>query len=88
MAHDQRILKHEDQIEELRKKVPDWVMRLKRPPTPAVMPPFGPLEGIRVVSTGIIIAQPISAQSWRNSAPRLSMSNCRVETRSGIRLRS
>ncbi len=58
MAHDQRILKHEDQIEELRKKVPDWVMRLKRPPTPAVMPRFGPLEGIRVVSTGIIIAQP------------------------------
>jgi len=58
MAHDQRILKNEDQIDELRKTLPDWVLRLERPPTPAVMPRFGPLEGIRVVSTGIIIAQP------------------------------
>jgi crotonobetainyl-CoA:carnitine CoA-transferase CaiB-like acyl-CoA transferase len=58
MAHDQRILKREDQIEELGKKVPDWIMRLQRPVTPAVIPKFGPLEGIRAVGTGVFIAQP------------------------------
>ena len=58
MAHDRRILKDEEQIDELRKKVPDWIMRLERPATPAVMPRFGPLEGIRAVGTGVLIAQP------------------------------
>ncbi len=58
MEHDRRLLKHEDQIEELRRKVPDWVKRLERPPTPSLIPKFGPLEGIRVVSSGILIAQP------------------------------
>jgi crotonobetainyl-CoA:carnitine CoA-transferase CaiB-like acyl-CoA transferase len=58
MAHDQRLLKNEDQIEELRKKLPAWIMRLKRPPTPAVVPKFGPLEGVRAVGTGVLIAQP------------------------------
>ena len=58
MAHDRRILKDEEQIDELRKKVPDWIMRLERPVTPAVMPRFGPLEGIRAVGTGVLIAQP------------------------------
>jgi crotonobetainyl-CoA:carnitine CoA-transferase CaiB-like acyl-CoA transferase len=58
MAHDRRILKHEDQIDELRKKLPEWVMRLERPPTPSLIPKFGPLEGIRAVSTGVLIAQP------------------------------
>ena len=58
MAHDRRIVEHEDRIEELQKKVPEWIRNLKRPPTPAIMPRFGPLEGIRVVSTGIIVAQP------------------------------
>lgn len=58
MAHDTRILKHEDRIEELKKKVPEWIRNLKRPVTPAVIPQFGPLEGIRIVSSGIIVAQP------------------------------
>jgi crotonobetainyl-CoA:carnitine CoA-transferase CaiB-like acyl-CoA transferase len=58
MEHDRRLLKHEDQIDELRKNVPDWIKRLERPTTPAVIPKFGPLEGIRVVSTGVLIAQP------------------------------
>jgi crotonobetainyl-CoA:carnitine CoA-transferase CaiB-like acyl-CoA transferase len=58
MVHDQRILKNEDQIEELRKKLPAWIMRLKRPATPAVVPKFGPLEGVRAVGTGVLIAQP------------------------------
>lgn len=58
MEHDRRLLKHEDQIEDLRKKVPDWIRRLERPATPSLIPKFGPLEGIRVVSTGVLIAQP------------------------------
>jgi crotonobetainyl-CoA:carnitine CoA-transferase CaiB-like acyl-CoA transferase len=58
MEHDPRILKHEHQIEELRKNLPDWIKRLQRAPTPALIPKFGPLEGIRVVSTGVFIAEP------------------------------
>jgi hypothetical protein len=58
MAHDVRVLKHEDQIEELKKKVPEWGRTLKRPVTPTVIPRFGPLEGIRIVTTGTIVAQP------------------------------
>jgi crotonobetainyl-CoA:carnitine CoA-transferase CaiB-like acyl-CoA transferase len=58
MAHDRPILQLEERIEELRKQVPDWVMRLERPATPALIPKFGPLEGIRVVSTGVFVAQP------------------------------
>jgi crotonobetainyl-CoA:carnitine CoA-transferase CaiB-like acyl-CoA transferase len=58
MAHDRRILKHEEQIEALKQQVPEWIRNLKRPVTPAIVPPFGPLEGIRVVSIGIIVAQP------------------------------
>jgi crotonobetainyl-CoA:carnitine CoA-transferase CaiB-like acyl-CoA transferase len=58
MAHDPRLVKNEDQIEELRKTVPEWIKRLARPPTPAVVPAFGPLEGVRVVSSGVIVAQP------------------------------
>ena len=58
MAHDKRILKHEEHIEALRETVPSWVKDLQRPPTPVLIPQFGPLEGIRVISTGIIVAQP------------------------------
>jgi crotonobetainyl-CoA:carnitine CoA-transferase CaiB-like acyl-CoA transferase len=58
MAHDARILKHEDTIEALRAGVPDWIKRLERPPTPSITPKFGPLEGIRAVGTGVLIAQP------------------------------
>jgi crotonobetainyl-CoA:carnitine CoA-transferase CaiB-like acyl-CoA transferase len=58
MAHDSRLLKDEDQIAKLRKNLPDWITQLQRPATPAVAPAFGPLEGIRVVSTGTFIAQP------------------------------
>ena len=58
MEHDPRILKHQQQIEKLRNKLPDWIKRLQRPPTPALIPKFGPLEGVRVVSTGVFIAEP------------------------------
>jgi len=58
MPHDRRILKHEERIEELRASLPDWIKRLERPPTPSIVPKFGPLEGIRVVSTGVLVAQP------------------------------
>src|SRR5579859_5145764 len=58
MGHDQRILKHEEQIEDLKRQVPTWIKALPRPVTPAIIPTFGPLTGIRVVSTGIIVAQP------------------------------
>ncbi|MGZ3593460.1 MAG: CaiB/BaiF CoA transferase family protein [Syntrophales bacterium] len=61
MAHDKRILKNEEKIEELKKSIPDWIKNLKRPPTPILAPKFGPLEGIRVTSTGIIAAQPFMA---------------------------
>ncbi len=58
MAHDPRLIESEDKIEELKKTIPDWIKRLDRPATPCVVPAFGPLEGIRVVGTGIFIAQP------------------------------
>jgi crotonobetainyl-CoA:carnitine CoA-transferase CaiB-like acyl-CoA transferase len=57
MAHDPRLVS-DDTIEELKKKIPDWVKRLERPPTPCITPTFGPLEGIRVVGTGCLVAQP------------------------------
>jgi len=58
MAHDTRIVRHAGQIETLRSQVPGWIANLVRPVTPALVPRFGPLEGIRVVSTGSIVAQP------------------------------
>ena len=58
MAHDPRLLKNQDLIADLRKTLPDWITRLQRPVTPAVVPGFGPLEGIRVVGTGTFVAQP------------------------------
>jgi crotonobetainyl-CoA:carnitine CoA-transferase CaiB-like acyl-CoA transferase len=58
MAHDPRLVKNGDQIEELRMTLPEWIKQLPRPATPAVVPAFGPLEGVRVVSSGVIVAQP------------------------------
>ena len=58
MAHDARLIKSEDRIEELRETIPDWIKRLERPPTPCLVPAFGPLEGIRAVGTGCLVAQP------------------------------
>ena len=58
MPHDPRLVKDEDKIEELRSTIPEWINRLERPKTPCVTPAFGPLEGIRVVGTGQLIAQP------------------------------
>ena len=58
MTHDPRIVKNEDQIEDLRKTIPDWIKRLERPATPTMVPAFGPLEGLRVISSGIVVAQP------------------------------
>jgi len=57
MAHDPRLVS-DDKIEELRKAIPDWVRGLERPATPCITPTFGPLEGIRVVGTGCLVAQP------------------------------
>ena len=57
MAHDPRLVKDAD-IEQLTKKVPEWITRLERPATPCLAPAFGPLEGIRVVGTGCLVAQP------------------------------
>src|SRR5437667_7909460 len=58
MVHDKRLLKNEDQLEEFGRQIPEWVRALERPATPSVMPKFGPLEGIRAVGTGVLIAQP------------------------------
>ena len=57
MAHDPRLVTDE-KIEELKKTIPGWIQRLERPPTPCIAPAFGPLEGIRVVGTGCLVAQP------------------------------
>jgi crotonobetainyl-CoA:carnitine CoA-transferase CaiB-like acyl-CoA transferase len=61
MAHDARLIKSEDRIEEFRETIPDWIKRLERPPTPCLVPAFGPLEGIRVVGTGQLVAQPFAS---------------------------
>ena len=58
MAHDARLVKTDGTIEELRQRIPDWIIRLERPQTPAIAPSFGPLDGIRAVSTGVFVAQP------------------------------
>ena len=58
MPHDPRILRHEEQIAALRDSLPDWIKRLERPSAPVLMPKFGPLEGIRAVGTGVLVAQP------------------------------
>jgi crotonobetainyl-CoA:carnitine CoA-transferase CaiB-like acyl-CoA transferase len=60
MEHDKRILKNEEEIEKLRATIPEWIKNLKRPETPSLIPKFGPLQGIRVVSSGIVIAQPFA----------------------------
>jgi hypothetical protein len=54
----------------LKPAIPDWIKNLKRPATPCVVPAFGPFEGIRVAGIGQLIAQPLSAQSWPNSAQK------------------
>src|SRR5438876_226105 len=51
MPHDPRLVKDEDNIEQLRSTIPEWIKKLQRPKTPCVTPAFGPLEGIRAVST-------------------------------------
>ncbi len=58
MQHDPKILKNEAQIAELRLEIPAWIKKLERPAAPTLMPKFGPLEGIRAVGTGVLIAQP------------------------------
>jgi crotonobetainyl-CoA:carnitine CoA-transferase CaiB-like acyl-CoA transferase len=60
MPHDARLIKGEDKIEELQKTIPDWIKCLERPRTPCIVPAFGPLEGIRVVGTGQLVAQPFA----------------------------
>src|SRR6267378_26268 len=58
MPHDPRIISDESKIEQLRGSIPTWIKRLERPKTPCIVPTFGPLEGIRAVGTGQLIAQP------------------------------
>jgi crotonobetainyl-CoA:carnitine CoA-transferase CaiB-like acyl-CoA transferase len=58
MPHDARLIKDEEKIAQLRESIPDWIKRLERPRTPCIVPTFGPLEGIRAVGTGQLIAQP------------------------------
>src|SRR2546427_5046822 len=58
MPHDPRLITDESKIEALRGTIPDWIKGLERPNTPCVAPAFGPLEGIRAVGTGQLIAQP------------------------------
>ena len=50
MAHDRRLVKDDDAIEELRKTIPDWIMRLERPApstTAAMLRPFSGAGSVR-----------------------------------------
>jgi crotonobetainyl-CoA:carnitine CoA-transferase CaiB-like acyl-CoA transferase len=58
MPHDRRLIADEGKIEFFKSTIPDWIKRLERPKTPCLAPAFGPLEGIRAISTGQLIAQP------------------------------
>src|SRR5262249_54153113 len=58
LPHDPRLVPDEGNAEALQGAIPDWIKQLKRPKTPCVAPAFGPLEGIRAVGTGQLIAQP------------------------------
>ena len=58
MPHDTRLIEDDGKIEQLRESIPAWIKRLERPKTPCIVPTFGPLEGIRAVGTGQLIAQP------------------------------
>jgi hypothetical protein len=58
MAHDSRLVRHDEVIDDLKPSIPDWIKNLQRPATPCVVRAFGPLEGIRAVGTGQLIAQP------------------------------
>lgn len=58
MALDPRLVRHADAIDDLKPGIPDGIRNLQRPPTPCVVPAFGPLEGIRAVGTGVLVAQP------------------------------
>lgn len=58
VTHDERLVASDDLIDAYKQRVPDWIMKLERPATPAVTPTFGPLAGIRAVGTGVLIAQP------------------------------
>lgn len=60
MPHDKRLLPNEDKIAQLQANIPDWVKKLKRPPTPSLQQAFGPLSDIRVIGTGLHIAQPFA----------------------------
>jgi crotonobetainyl-CoA:carnitine CoA-transferase CaiB-like acyl-CoA transferase len=57
MSHP-RLIKDESKIEQLRRSIPAWIKHLERPKTPCIAPAFGPLQGIRAVGTGQLIAQP------------------------------
>ena len=58
MAHDARLVDNDSKIEEQRNSIPEWIAHLERPKTPTIAPAFGPLQGLRVVGTGQLIAQP------------------------------
>ena len=57
-SHDARVLKHEDQIEQFAATIPQWIKELARPAAPLLVPKFGPLQGIRIVSSGVFVAEP------------------------------
>jgi hypothetical protein len=64
------LIKNEEQIEELRKTLPNWIFQLERPAAPALIPNFGPLDGIRVVSSDVIVAQPFIGTKLAITSPR------------------
>ena len=64
MAHDTRIVRNEHKIPDIREAIPAWIKRLERPEAPSLVPRFGPLEGLRVVGTGVFVAQPFAATKF------------------------
>ena len=41
MAHDSRLVRHDEAIDDLKPSIPDWIKNLQRPAPPCVVPAFG-----------------------------------------------
>ena len=84
MAHDPRIVKDEDQIEELRKTVPDWIRDAGTAGRSLNSPPFR-TAGRHSRGRHRRVCRPTihARRNWRSSAPRSFTSSGRVEIHSG-----
>jgi len=70
MAHDKRLVKHEDQIEELKRTIPDWIKNLKRPETPMLIPSSDPSRASGSSVQASSSHNPLPGPRWPCSALR------------------